>query len=96
MKRLAAVAMLIDVLTATPSHAEQRTVVLQIDNMSCGACPYIVKQALSAVVGVSAVDVSFAAKTANITFDDELTNVDALAATVTDAGFPARPLPATQ
>ncbi|MGH7184959.1 MAG: heavy-metal-associated domain-containing protein [Pseudomonadota bacterium] len=91
-----AVAILIDVLMAAPSRAEERTVTLRIGNMSCGACPYIVQEALSAVVGVSAVDVSFAAKTANVTFDDELTNVDALAATVTDAGFPAQPLAPTQ
>ncbi len=63
--------------------AGERTVTLQVDNMYCASCPYIVKQSLVAVPGVKGVSVSFRDKTAIVTFDGARTNV----ATLTDATF---------
>lgn len=96
MRRLAAVALLGLVCAITPSHAGERTVTLQVDNMTCGACPYIVKEALTSIPGVTAVEVSLAAKTAIVTFDDQQASVDALAAAVTDSGFPAHAVSAAE
>ena len=63
--------------------ASERTVTLQVDNMYCASCPYIVKRSLAAVPGVKGVSVSFRDKTAIVTFDSARTNVAAL----TDATF---------
>ena len=94
--RLAVVALLLGIHAATPIQAGERTVTLQIDNMTCGSCPYIVKAALTAIPGVIAVEVSLAAKTAIVTFDDQLAGVDALTTAVTDSGFPAHALPVAE
>ncbi len=63
--------------------AAERTVTLEVDNMYCASCPYIVKRSLAAVPGVKDVAVSFRYKTAIVTFDSTRTNVAAL----TDATF---------
>ena len=72
--------------------AAERTVTLTVDNMACVTCPYTVALALEAVPGVSAVEVSFEEKTAVVTFDDEQTEIAALTAATTDAGYPSRPI----
>jgi mercuric ion binding protein len=52
----------------------------------------MVKKSISAVPGVSKVDVSLETHTAVVTFDDAKTSLDAIAATSANAGFPARPV----
>ncbi len=42
--------------------AAEQTVTLAVKNMTCASCPYIVKQSLAAVSGVSDVKVSFKKK----------------------------------
>ena len=42
-------------------------------------------------LGVNEVEVSYKEKTAIVTFDDNQTDVAALTAATTDAGFPSRP-----
>ena len=59
--------------------------------MYCSACPITVKSAIEAVPGVAKVVVSFAAKTAVVTFDDSKTKVPALIAATTNAGYPSSP-----
>lgn len=70
--------------------AAERTVTLEVDNMTCASCPLIVRQALKAVPGVSRADVSYRARTAVVTFDDARTTVEALMGATERAGFPAR------
>ncbi|MFQ5764300.1 MAG: mercury resistance system periplasmic binding protein MerP [Rhodospirillales bacterium] len=70
--------------------AAQRSVTLAVDGMTCASCPYIVKQTLAGVPGVSDVTVSFIKKTAVVTFDDGKTNTAALTAATTNLGFPSR------
>ena len=76
-------------LGATQAMAADQTVKFNIDNMTCVSCPYIVKKSISAVSGVSKVEVSFEEKTAAVTFDDSKTTVAALAAASSNAGYPA-------
>jgi mercuric ion binding protein len=57
--------------------------------MYCAACPAIVKGSLTAVPGVTNVAVSYARKTAVVTFDDAKTKVPALVAATTNAGYPS-------
>ena len=70
--------------------AAQRFVTLAVDGMTCASCPYIVKQTLAGVPGVSDVAVSFKKKTAVVAFDDSKTNIAALTTATTNVGFPSR------
>ncbi len=92
MKRLLSSAVLVVVLLASGAvHAGQQTVTLAVENMTCAACPFIVKKSLAAVPGVSKAEVSFEAKSATVTFDDQKTNVAALTEATTKAGYPSQP-----
>ncbi len=81
------------VMTLAASHgalADEQTVTLTVDNMSCVTCPYMVQRTLADVDGVSDVDVSFEDKTAVVIFDDNKTDVAALTAATTAIGFPSQ------
>ena len=73
------------------AFAEQKTAILQVDNMYCGSCIYIIKKALSEVKGVTAVEVSLKSHSAVVRYDDAVTNIETLTKATTDAGFPSRP-----
>jgi mercuric ion binding protein len=76
---------------STSAFAAEKTVTLSVENMTCTACPHIVKGSLAAVPGVSAVVVSFADKTATVTYDDAKAEIPALIRATTDAGYPSAP-----
>lgn len=90
-KLLASAALTLVVLTSSAAFAAERAVTLAVQNMYCAACPYTVKASLEAVPGVSKVTVSFEAKTARVIYDDGRTNVKALTAATTNAGYPSKP-----
>jgi len=71
--------------------AAERTVTLAVHNMYCAACPHTVKASLQAVPGVSKVVVSFADKTATVSYDDAKTDTKALTTATTNAGYPSAP-----
>jgi mercuric ion binding protein len=76
---------------SSQAFAAERTVTLTVQNMSCATCPYTVRVSLQAVPGVSRVVVSMAQKTATVTYDDTQTDVCALTAATTNAGYPSAP-----
>jgi periplasmic mercuric ion binding protein len=78
-------------LASLPAFAQERTVTLSVQNMYCSACPLTVKSSLQAVPGVAKVMVSYANKTAVVTFDDAKTAVPALISATTNAGYPSAP-----
>ena len=80
----------VTLLAGGAALAAERTVTLAVDNLYCDACPYIVKQSLAHVDGVSQVAVSFEKMTATVTYDDEKTTLTALTAATTKAGYPSR------
>jgi mercuric ion binding protein len=73
-----------------PARAGERTVRLAVENMDCAACPLIVKRSLERVPGVTRVHVSYARKSASVTFDDATATVAALIEATTKSGYPAR------
>jgi mercuric ion binding protein len=75
----------------TAAFAAEKTVTLAVENMTCTACPHIVKGSLAAVPCVTNVVVSFEDKTAFVTFDDAKTAIPALVRATTDAGYPSAP-----
>lgn len=91
VKFLAAALMGVSLLAPAAALAGERTVTLTVRNMDCAACPFTVKASLQKVLGVANVVVSFAKKTAVVTFDDAKTGVPALIAATTNAGYPSAP-----
>ena len=69
--------------------ATPRTVVLDVQNMTCSLCPLTVKKSLEHVPGVSQVRIDFERKTATVTFDAGRATAAALTKATTDAGFPS-------
>lgn len=76
-------------LTAAPSWAATQTVTLSVPGMTCAACPFTVRAALSKVKGVSKTDVIFDKREARVSFDDARTSVQALTKATGDAGYPS-------
>ena len=66
------------------------TVTLAVPSMTCATCPITVKKALSKVVGVGSVKVSWEPKEAVVTFNDAKTNVTTLILATTNAGYPSQ------
>jgi len=91
MKTLIALTALI-ALPMTAS-ADQQTVKLKVDGMSCFSCPYQVKSALKRVDGVITASASLDTKEAEVTFDNAITNIAALTDATTNAGFPSTLIP---
>jgi len=87
---LSATALSFALLAGGAAMAAERTVTLAVDGMSCASCPYIVRTALQDVPGVLGAEVSFAEKTAMVTFDDVETTVAALIQATSGVGFPSR------
>ncbi len=69
--------------------AEPKTVVLDVQNMTCELCPITVKKALDQVPGVTATKIDFAKKTATVKFDPDRANVATLVKATTSAGYPS-------
>lgn len=91
-KMLVAMTLALSALAA-PAFAAEKTVTLAVQNMTCAACPITVKKSLTAVPGVTNVQVSYEAKTAVVTFDDAKADVKALTKATTEAGYPSTPNP---
>lgn len=83
---------LLIVLATVPAQAAPRSITLSVSGMTCAACPITVKKALTKVRGVTKAEVDLVQQRAAVTYDDALTNPQALAKAVTEAGYPARPL----
>lgn len=64
------------------------TVTLQVQGMTCAACPITVKKALKKVPGVIEVTVDYKAGTAEVNYDPRKVNPDELAKATTAAGYP--------
>lgn len=84
--------LLVAILLAMPLPAlaaKARTVVLDVQNMTCELCPITVRKALDKVPGVAAVKVDFDKKTATVKFDPDRANIAALVKATTNAGYPS-------
>jgi mercuric ion binding protein len=94
MIRLVSVTAVGLLLAFGPVQAAEKTVVLNVKNADCVLCPPIVKESLVRVPGVKSVSIKQADQMApfiaTVTFDDAVTNVSALVAAPTNAGYPAQ------
>jgi len=87
---IATLLVFVALVSAGPAVAAERRVTLAVDNMTCAACPVIVKQALAGVDGVRNVHVSYEQKTAAVTYDDSKVTLPALMEASAKAGYPAQ------
>lgn len=79
-------------LPETIQAEEQQTVTLQVENMTCGSCPFTVKMALKQVDGVKQVSAKYEGHGegwAKVTFDPSKTDVETLVKATTNAGYPS-------
>ena len=74
--------------TVTIAADEIKTVTLEVQGMTCAACPITVKKALKKVPGVAEVTVDYKAGTAEVSYDPRKVNPDELAKATTAAGYP--------
>jgi len=79
----------VSLLASSSAYAGEKTVTLAVPGMDCAACPIIVKSSLEALPGVVKAVVSYAKKTAVVTFDDQKTTLSALMAATNHAGYPS-------
>jgi mercuric ion binding protein len=87
-----ALALVAATATWSGAEAEERTVTLHVENMTCALCQITVGQAIEQVSGVTEVTISVADKTAIVDYDDSATTVAAIAEAPTNAGYPAWPI----
>jgi mercuric transport protein len=67
-----------------------QTITLNAPDISCGHCVATVEKALGDVDGVVAVKADAETKDVNVTWDDDKTDLNAIAAALDEAGYPAR------
>jgi mercuric ion binding protein len=91
LEKLAGFAAALALLASSSAIAAEKTVTLAVQNMYCAACPHTVRASLQVVPGVENVTVSLQQKTAVVTYDDSKTNLNALTAATTNAGYPSSP-----
>ena len=73
-----------------PAHsADERTVELTVENMTCAACPITVMTAMKRVDGVLEVHIDRGSKIATVVFDPGKTSPEEIGAASANAGFPA-------
>lgn len=65
---------------------------LQLQGMSCAACARSVETAIQGVPGVQEASVNFGAEQATVTFDSQVTDLDAIQQAIADAGYGSSPL----
>jgi mercuric ion binding protein len=76
-------------INSTAAFAKDVTVTLEIPTMDCVTCPITLEKVLKRVKGVKQVEVTFENKLAVVTFDDEVTNPDALTKATKNVGYPS-------
>ena len=90
---LAAAIITLALVSSASAIAAERTATLRVENMTCASCPYIVKQTLAGVPGVTNVDISYqraaAVAVAIVEYDDTKADVAALTAATSSVGFPS-------
>lgn len=88
-RTLIAIFLCCSLLAPLAASADDQTVSMSIEKMTCALCPVTVRKAMEGVDGVQNVEVDFETKTATVTFDDVKTSASEVAQASTDVGYPA-------
>ena len=76
-------------LASVLALAAVQQVTLTVPTMDCATCPVTIRLALMKVPGVKKAVVSYARRTAKVTFDDEKATIQALTQATDGAGYPS-------
>ncbi len=82
-------ALMVLIFFSAQAWAEEKTVTLEVENMTCALCPYTVKTALMKVDGVFSAKVSYENHNAVVVFDDEKTSIEDLTKATAEYGYPS-------
>ncbi len=74
-------------LSIGAANAADQKIVIEVGTMVCGADPHNIKNSLAAISGVKQVDISLPDKTATITYDDQVSNANAMLVAIAGAGY---------
>jgi len=88
-KIIPSIALALIASTVLPAMAAEQTVKLSVPGMTCVSCPFIVEKSVSAVDGVKSVEATMDDLSATVTFEDTLTNVEAIQQATAGVGFPS-------
>jgi copper chaperone len=77
------------IATLYPEGRLMSKVIIHVEGMSCNHCKMAVEKSLSALAGVSQVEVDLKKKTASVSYDETVCDKSALNAAIEDAGFTA-------
>jgi mercuric ion binding protein len=80
------------VVDVSAGNQKALTATFSIEKMTCATCPITVRKAMQRVDGVKEVTVDFDSKAATVVYDASLTDVEEIAASSTNVGFPATPI----
>jgi len=69
--------------------AEEQSVVLSVPGMKCPACPITVMVAIRRVEGVKSVNADFKSKSAQVSYDDQITSIGNIQEATKKFGFPS-------
>lgn len=86
-KLLAAMILAAAAMSPATAFAAEQTIRLSVPGMTCASCPYIVKQAISAVKGVIAVEATLEDLSATVTFEDTVASIEAITQATRDVGY---------
>lgn len=70
--------------------AKEESVLLSVPGMKCPACPITVMVAIKRVEGVKSVNADFKSKLAEVSYDDQLTNISDIQEAAKNLGFPSQ------
>lgn len=88
MKKLfAAMIFAASAMSSTTVLAAEQTIKLSVPSMTCASCPYIVKQAISAIKGVLIVEATLEDLSATVTFEDTVASIEAITQATRDVGY---------
>ena len=89
MKKPFARLLILTIFITSGVMAANRSVMLEVQNMTCSVCPLTVKKALNNVDGVQQVVIDYDSKIATVTFDDAVTTTAKLTEATINAGYPS-------
>lgn len=75
--------------TSSMANAAEQTIKLSVPDMTCASCPYMVKQAISAVDGIKFVEATMEDRSATVSFEDTVTSIEAIQQATANIGYPS-------
>ncbi len=83
------IALLVSLFISASLSAAEQSIKLSIPGMNCSICPITVKKSLQKVEGVISVNVIYESKMAEVSYNDQLTNISSLQEATKNVGYPS-------